>query len=94
MAQRGRAAPQPVGGNTPGKPAPTSAGRTSGWRATFLILCAICIAGIIPVYLAGQLLGLWHVPIPNSLPFPLPFPTPTSTLGSGLTALGEALWAV
>jgi hypothetical protein len=80
MAQRGRAAPQPVGENTPRKPVPTSTGRTSGWGATFLILCAICIAGIIPVYLAGQLLGLWHAPVPSGLPFPLPYITPTTTL--------------
>lgn len=51
--------------------------------ATILILIAICVAGIIPVYLAGQLLGIWHVVIPSGLP--LPYSNPTPTLSPSLT---------
>lgn len=88
MAQRGQATPQPVGGNTPRKPTPTSAKRTSGWWATFLIICAICIAGAIPVYLMGELFGLWHVTVPNNVP--LPYTTPAPTLTPHTTALRTA----
>ena len=56
--------------NTPQAPTPKNSGRPSGVGATFLILCAIVIAGIVPVLLAGQLLGIWHVDVPYGIHLP------------------------
>ncbi len=90
MAQRGRAKPLPARTNTPQTSARAGGGRASGLGAAFLILCAIVIAGIVPVFWAGQLLGLWHVDIPFGFPSPFPSPTPTlmaAHLTAHLTAL-------
>jgi len=89
MAQRGPATPQQAPTNAPGKQAPTSTRSGPGVMATILILIAICVAGIIPVYLAGELLGIWHVVIPNGLP--LPYSNPTPTLSTSLIP-ARMLW--
>jgi hypothetical protein len=97
MAQRGSAAnPRRPRGNVPQEPAASDRAGMSWWKASLLVFLAICVAGIVPVALAGQLLGIWSITIPYGLPplYPTPTPTPTPALAADLAVLRDTLQAL
>jgi len=64
---------------TPARSRPTPTIPAPWWRASLLIGLAILAAGIVPVALAGEVAGAWHVALPGAPRFALFSPASTAT---------------
>lgn len=77
MAKRVRSVPQSATASAPRRP------RGPWWRTTLIFIVVLCLAGIVPVILGGEVLGYWR--IVRVAPYVVPV-APAMTPRTGLAA--------